>query len=202
MRKTMILGAGLVLCLSSTAFADDYDKPAYSEDGVGLFAGGGVAGFTDKDMRDFATEAPAWQARLSYGTHSKLFTVEAAYLGSVQAIDALGLDTSAQLVSTGVEGLVRMNLIQGRYQPYVLAGIGWTRYDVTNAKTNTSDVNDSDNVGNIPFGVGFAMRFDQMLIDARAEYRPAFDNNLIQATENSKATLDSWAATANIGYEF
>jgi len=200
MRISRIACAGLFLCLSSTAFADDSDQPMYTKDGLGMFAGGGVAGFTDKDMRDFATEAPAWQARLSYGTHNQSLTVEAAYMGSIQPIDALGLDTNANLVSTAVEGLVRLNLLKGAYQPYLLAGVGWTRYDVTNAKTNTSDVSSSDNVGNIPVGAGVALRFDRILVDARAEFRPAFDNDLIQG--DKPATLDSWAATANIGFEF
>jgi len=95
---------------------------------------------------------------------------------------------------------VRLNLLKGAYQPYLLAGVGWTRYDVTNAKTNTSDVSSSDNVGNIPVGAGVALRFDRILVDARAEFRPAFDNDLIQG--DKPATLDSWAATANIGFEF
>src|SRR4029453_13089264 len=113
--------------------------------GMSVSAGGGVTAFADDKMRDVTDTAGSWEARLTLGTRERV-AVEAAYLGSAQAIDSLGLDSDAVLVSK-------------RPQPYVLAGAAWRRYEVTNASFNTSSLNNQDDVLEAPLGLGLSYRY-------------------------------------------
>ena len=66
---------------------------------------------------------------MTFGSRSPI-AIEAAYVGSAQGINALGLDTDALLVGQGAEGNLRLNLTTRRVQPYLFGGIGWTRYNL------------------------------------------------------------------------
>ena len=75
-----------------------YEEPRESwleRNGIGVSLGGGVAGFTQDDMRDTTDDGGAWGVRVAFGTRS-LFGVEAEYIGSAQNINALGLDNATQ----------------------------------------------------------------------------------------------------------
>lgn len=171
--------------------------------GATFSIGGGIMQFTDSEMRDFANVGGAWNARLTYGTRANL-ALEAAYTGGAVSIDALGLEDSAKLLSTGIEVLARINLLDsGQWQPYVAGGIGWRRYSVVSSDTNTSSVADSDDLGEVPLGVGVAYRFKGLVIDARGMFRVAFSDEIVDTgSEEDKATLDNWQGSVNAGWEF
>jgi hypothetical protein len=111
--------------------------------------GGGFVGFVDGDTRDHATEGGAWEGRLAF-TPGSAITIEAAYVGTLQNIDALGLGDKARLLGTTIEANLRLDLLEGNLRPFLLAGAGWTRYDMTNTSSNTSDVQDVDNPRRCP----------------------------------------------------
>jgi outer membrane protein OmpA-like peptidoglycan-associated protein len=171
--------------------------------GIGLGVGGGVTAFADDQMREFADVAGSWEARLTLGTRQRL-AVEAAYLGSVQSIDSLGLDEDAMLLSNGFGGALRLNLATDRVQPYVLAGAAWRRYEVVNSNFNTSSMNDEDDVLETPFGVGLSYRYEHLILDARGVYRRAFYNDLIDTTAAGQEgfALHTWTANLMAGFEF
>jgi len=166
--------------------------------GMSASIGGGVLGFTDASTNNNIDVGGGWEARLGVGTRS-IVGVEAAYTGSASNINALGLDNSAILVSNGLEGDVRLNLA-GYFAvtPYVFGGVGWRRYDLTNADFNTSDVNDQDDVMEIPVGAGIEYRYRGFLFDARGTFRPAFNDDLLGPGRE----LHTWAATGRLGFEF
>ena len=169
--------------------------------GVNVSAGGGLVQFIDDDMRDFATEGGGWEGRLGFGT-KRLLTLEAAYVGSLHSIDALGLDRRANLLGTGVEGNLRVNFTSGRgiLQPYVLAGAGWTRYSLVNTDTNTSDVSDRDDLAAFPLGAGLRVRQGQLTVDLRAVYRPTAAVDMFAGASDS--SLASWSGTVRAGFEY
>jgi outer membrane protein OmpA-like peptidoglycan-associated protein len=166
--------------------------------GMSLGAGGGVTAFADDEMRAFADLAGSWEARLVLGTRQRL-AVEAAYLGSAQSVDSLGLDQDAVLVSNGVGGALRLNLLTDRFQPYVLAGAAWRRYDIVNSNFNTSSMNDEDDVLETPVGIGFSYRVERLILDGRGLYRRVFYDDLIQG---NAADLHTWGANLMAGFEF
>jgi opacity protein-like surface antigen len=170
--------------------------------GMSFAVGGGVSGFTNEDMRETTDVGGAWEARFALGTRSPV-ALEAAYTGSAQTIDALGLDTDAVLVATGLETSMRVNLMRGRWTPYALLGVGWKHYDLTNEESNTSSVRNKDDVFEVPVGAGLAYQIASVIIDARAVVRPAFGADLIaMPAGGGEAALHTWGATLRAGWEF
>ena len=172
--------------------------------GMSLAVGGGVTAFADDEMREFVDLAGSWEARLTLGTRQRI-AVEASYLGSAQSIDSLGLDQDAVLLSSGVGGALRLNLLTDRFQPYVLAGAAWRRYDVVNSDFNTSSVSDEDDVLETPVGIGFSYRYEPLIVDARGVYRRVFYDDLIQpavAAGQEELGLHTWTANLMAGFEF
>ena len=171
---------------------------------MSLAVGGAVTAFADDAMREFVDLAGSWEARLTLGTRQRI-AVEVSYLGSVQTIDSLGLDQDAVLLSSGAGGALRLNLLTDRFQPYVLGGAAWRRYDVVNSDFNTSSVNGQDDVLETPFGIGFSYRYEPLIVDARGVYRRVFYDDLIQpavAAGQEELGLHTWTANLMAGFEF
>jgi hypothetical protein len=192
-----------VTIASASALAFTYEEPPELVTSIGMEAsiGGGVIGFTEKNLTDVTDPGGSWTARFTVGTRSYI-AGELAYVGTAQSINSLGLDSNTLLLSNGIEGALRLNLIdQGMWQPYGFVGLAWKHYGLVNEGINTSSVREEDNVGEVPFGAGLAFRFEGFVADARIEYRPAFNNDLMVAGgDDSK--LNAWGANARIGWEF
>lgn len=176
--------------------------------GIAVSAGGGVSGFTGESARNAAQDGGNWDVRATVGTHSPI-AAEVSYLGSAQAIDALGLDDSAVLLGNGVQANLRVNLTtKGAFQPFLFGGAAWRHYSLENVDTNTSDVSSSDNVLEIPVGAGVAYRYRGFILDARGEFRPSVGDDLLPSlvqeplSNDNEAELHRWGVNANVGYEF
>jgi hypothetical protein len=189
---------------------DASDDHLITRIGMAATVGGGVVDFLDGEARDLGDMGGAWEARLTVGTRLPV-AIEAAYVGSVHNIDALGLDTSAVLLGTAVETDLRVNFTTWMLQPYVFGGIGYTRYNVSNEDFNTSSVNDQEEMGHIPVGAGLGYQFGGLLVDLRGTVRPAFQDDLVDeaATEDdplddtdTATDLDTWSVAARVGWEF
>jgi hypothetical protein len=171
--------------------------------GVSLTVGGGVFGFTDQAMRDTTASGGMWDVRAAVGTHSPI-AIEAAYIGTAQQINSVGLDENAMLIGSGVEGVARVNLSPNTIvNPYFFGGAAWKRIDLTNTDTNTSDVREVDNLIEIPVGIGLAYRLSGFVLDGRAELRMATEEDLIADDPDTEdVRLHTWTAGAKLGYEF
>jgi hypothetical protein len=178
--------------------------------GFAISAGGGASGFTGDALRGATNAGGDWDVRLTFGTRTPI-AVEASYIGSAQSLNALGLDSDAMLVSNGAQGVLRLNgTIDLPVQPFIFGGLAWRRYDITNTNTNTSDLSGTDNVVEIPVGVGVAGRFNGLILDARGEFRPTLDNDLMRdigpdngfGSNDTFAAMHRWGVNASVGYEF
>lgn len=186
--------------------AQPLDEPDMAEDrnaarwtrrvGVQVDVGGGAQGFIDRDASSLTDPGGSWTARAVVGTRSHI-AGEAAYVGSAQALDVLGVADRANLMSNGVEGLLRVNILTGAFQPYVGAGYTWRHYYVSNTAFNTSSVADNGNVSEIPIAAGLAYRLRPFVVDARFNLRNAFATTIIP-----NANLSTWNAEAKVGFEF
>jgi len=135
--------------------------------------------------------------RVGIGTRLPV-AIELAYMGTASSINALGLDPSAILLSNGAEGVIRVNILPGMIQPFIFAGIGWRHYNIVNKNFNTSDIANSDNVGQVPVGAGIQFRISQFIIGARGTFRPTWDTDMLP----SGSQLHMWSADLNFGGEF
>jgi hypothetical protein len=207
-----LIGSTLAFAMNASAqdSDDDYDSPDKGRPkivtgyGMAAMVGGGVTGFTDGDLNDSVDTGGAWTARLIFGTRS-LIGAEAAYVGSAQDMNVLGLDSNAMLMSNGIEGLARVNLMaESPIQPYLFFGIGWKRYSLINEAFNTSSVLDRDDVAEIPLGGGVAFRWEGFVADARVGYAAAIDSDLIPTGDPEEDGLDlnNWSGNVRVGFEF
>jgi hypothetical protein len=172
--------------------------------GLVLTVGGGINDFASAQMRGITSLGGEWEVRALWGSRSPI-ALEVAYVGTAQSMHVEGMDPNAVLVSNGIEGLGRLNIGTYRFQPYLVAGVAWQHFDVTNKSFNVSDVNNSDDVLAIPFGGGFAAYIaDGFVIDARFIYRATYEENLIQpgSPQSGGHGLANWCANLKLGYEF
>jgi hypothetical protein len=193
-----------VLALATTAAGVASAEPL-SRFGVGVTLGGGVEGFTNNELAATANDGAGWGARLQLGTRTPV-SVEAAYDGSAQNVDAFGLDNSALLVGTAVEVGARFNAFPSHaLSPYLYMGMAWRRYDLTRYEANFSDVSATDNVVEIPIGAGVAYRMFGWIIDGRVQFRAATGSDLVRddsADNDTGIAMHRWGISGNLGYEF
>lgn len=179
--------------------------------GTGVMIGGAGTGFADEEARDFVDTGGAWDLQLIFGTRTPL-ALQLGYQGTASDINAVGLDTDTILLSNGGDATLRWNILQtfmgpmelggmGTIEPYAMGGVGYRRYDLINSDFNTSNVQDSDNMGEVPVGGGIAWLANGFILDVGGSYRFAFEDNLFGDTENSPS-LDRWEVGANLGFEF
>ncbi len=205
----------------NTGDNDDYGydvtQPAGPMSGFGASVqiGGGVFGFSDSGTRNVMDTGGSWTARLILGTRMPL-ALEAAYIGTANDVNALGLDSNAVLLSNGAEAALRWNIVSTfvkpfqmgavRVDPYLFGGIAYKHYSLVNEDFNTSSVRNSDNLGEIPAGAGVSFLFGGLALDARGEYRFAFSDNLLRGQGDTDVgannDLNTWNVSARLGWEF
>lgn len=189
----------------SDAGGDPGSGPTMEKYGIAVALGGGVEGFTNDTLRGTTDPGGLYNLRVAIGTRSPL-SIEGAYIGSVQSIDALGLDSNALLVGNGLEGKLRLNLLDEAVQPFAFAGVGWRRYSLRNADFNTSAVSNDDDVIEVPMGLGLAYKIAGLQFDARGEFRYATGEDLMPSLTDpdagAAAEMHRWSINTNIGYAF
>ncbi|MCG5051973.1 MAG: OmpA family protein [Myxococcales bacterium] len=168
--------------------------------GLGISVGGGITNFINTDTSDVAGLGGLWEARLTYGTRS-FVAVEAAYVGSAQPTDVTGLSSDANLIGNGGEANLRINFTRTTVQPYIFGGGGWTHYQLVNDDVNLSGVDSRDDVFFVPAGVGLGIHAGGFLFDIRGTARFAFDEQLVDSAVSGNGDLDSWSASARLGWE-
>ena len=184
-----------------------YDPYLASGIGVGFTVGGGLTGFTDRAMRNTvsANVGGLWDARSSFGTHIPI-GLDIGYIGSAANINTINGNANGTLVGTTVEAALRYNILpHNTFNPYIFAGAGWQRYDVTNMHFAQSDTGMAphDNVAEFPMGAGFGVRdVSGFNFDLRGTFRATTDSTLLQESNGNYAQLHSWEASGSVGYEF
>lgn len=185
-----------------------WSEPAmYSRIGVGLTVGGGVSGFTDQSVRNTTDSQVGglWSARGTIGTHIPI-GLDLAYNGTAVNITPLAGGATGHLVGTNAEAALRYNVLPHyMWDPYVFAGIGWQRYDITNANFSMADtgLSDKENLAVFPLGAGITYRNRSGLVfDVRGTIRPAQSSTLLREPSGGYASLHTWDAGGNVGYEF
>jgi hypothetical protein len=203
------IGTAGVASAQSVEYEDEGTPMIFGE-GLAVTAGGGVQSFVSERMRDTTDVGGLWEVRVALGTRSWL-GAEAAYVGTAQSIDAPIAALDATLVGTTFEVVGRFNILPTEVvRPYVIAGLGWSHYEVTGEDFTTASVGigDSDDVMTIPLGAGVASVFSGVLADARFTFRPSVDSDLVLDDPNDRdqagdyTALHSWDISARVGYEF
>jgi hypothetical protein len=125
-----------------------------------------------------------------------VFGVELAYSGSVNEVKYvnLGLPTpsdGADIVGNGGHADVTFGLASTLVQPFVLAGVGITHYDVRTASAQAAGFQ-SDTAGYIPLGGGIRAQMGVFTADARFTWSIPFDDDLVPAVPTAGSDLGVW----------
>jgi hypothetical protein len=175
--------------------------------GVGLNIGGGLGGFTSGELRNTVASdlSGLWTARATFGTHIPL-GVDVTYNGTAVDVQPLGEAVTGTLLGTNVEAALRWNILPHYvWNPYVFAGAGWQRYDVTDADFSraATGIADEDDLVVWPMGAGLAYRDpDGIVAEVRGTFRLAQESELLRTSSGNFADLHTWDASAQLGYEF
>jgi hypothetical protein len=214
MLKAMLFAAAVLV--PSVAAADEpspysyswHDPALKSDIGVSTILGGGVVGYTDSTMRSAMTTSVGglWDLRLTLGSHTPI-GFDVSYAGTAFNVNALVGSQSGTLIGTTAEGAFRYNILPHyNWNPYVFAGLGWQRYDMTGGTFSTSDsgFSDKDNSLVIPMGAGVSYRSAGFVFDLRGTFRANANSELMLTGPGSTsyASLHTWSTSGAIGYEF
>lgn len=180
--------------LEEGSLAPDYS----TEMGISVLVGGGPTGFMEIDSRQLTDVGGGWDARLTLGTRSVL-GIELGYIGAAQNITAAGLDADAYLLKNGAEAAAHLSILNGPVQPYLLAGVGWTNYRLTNDSFNNTPIPNADNMAHFPLGVGVGVHLRGLVLDGRGVIRPVAGDNLL---DSSGGKLHTWEGKLMAGWEF
>jgi hypothetical protein len=173
--------------------------------GIGAMMGGGMTGFIGDAAKAFTSSGPSWEVRATFGTRLPV-ALETAYIGSYQGFQpALGLADKSFLLGNGAETDLRINITRMRIQPYVFGGAGWTNYQIRQAVLGPN-LDKSDNVLTIPFGLGASWRIGRaLLVDIRGTARVVYGDSLFDkvavAANAGNPGLNNWNVGARVGWE-
>ncbi len=141
--------------------------------GVTVLLGGGVEGYTG-DFAPGIKPGPSWGVTAAFKP-TKVLGLELGYTGAVNELSG-NLAEGADLVRNGGQLVATVGLSATPVQPYLLGGVGISKYDVRGsapAAGYRSDVS-----GNIPLGGGLRTHIGHFTADARFDYNILIDNEL------------------------
>jgi hypothetical protein len=167
---------------------------------LGFSVGGGVDDFANGAQRRVTDIGGGWNARLTIGTRSWI-AGEISYIGSAQSANMGVLRGSETLYGNGAQADLRINPTGPLFslQPFVFGGGAWRHYS-TSGNTGISD-----DVWEIPAGLGFAGYISDLMIDVRGEYRFASDDRTLArdlGIADTGSSFARWGVNANLGYVF
>jgi hypothetical protein len=204
-KKTEVVKERVEVPVTEKVYVDRVQTVSPTPIGIQVMAGGGLVNQLDDETGDVTEMGALWEARVAFLNRS-FIGFEAAYIGSVQTVNALGLDDNAQLLGNGAELNLRLNLLPSMpIRPYLFGGVGWTHYDFTNTETANAAVEDNDDVIHVPAGVGLGIHLPRGLtLDLRGTVRAAFEEQTFEpmAPTDDEMGLENWSASAQLGFEF
>jgi opacity protein-like surface antigen len=184
-----------------TVSVDDDDARAKAEAeeadmrGLTVMLGAGIEGYT-------GALRPQIDAGLGWGVTaaikpSKVLGLEFGYSGAANELgnDAFLADSSegargADLVRNGGQVVATLGLTASPVQPYLLGGVGLSRYTV---RAPSSTLN-SDWAGSVPLGGGLRTHVGNFTADARLAYNLLWSNDFApSANENRIPLVDTFA---------
>jgi Outer membrane protein beta-barrel domain len=172
MTRTLFAGVALLTLWAGSALARDRKESSADMRGLSVLVGGGVEGYTNTLGQDI-------DPGVAYGATvmlrpTKVLGVELGYSGAVNELDgviSLGSRAGPDLVRNGGQAVATLGLTASPLQPYVLAGLGFSHYNIRNSAPGFQD----DNVGNVPLGGGLRLHVGSFTADARINYNLLFD---------------------------
>lgn len=177
--------------------------------GLAVTIGGGIEGYTNA-LAPQVNPGPAATVTASLRPTSVL-GIEVGYTGSALNIDngvSGGARGGPDIIRNGGQAVATVGLMASSLQPYVLGGIGVSRYNV---RAGFTEGFRDDTVGQVPLGVGLRTQMGNFTADARVNYNLLFDQEFasnVPATDvgapgdSDFSKGGSYLGTLNVGLMF
>ncbi len=197
---------------ATTPPVDDADEGGNKNDmrGLTVLLGGGIEGYT-QGLAPHINPGVAVGVTAAFKPSSVL-GLELGYSGAINNLDdtgrAEGAVSGPDIVRNGGHAVATLGLAASPVQPYILGGIGLSRYNV---RGGFSEGFQDDTVGNVPVGAGLRTHIGDFTADARVNYNFLFDQEFATgvATTGVGAPGDSnfsnagrYSGTLNLGVTF
>ncbi|RKH53288.1 hypothetical protein D7Y23_04240 [Corallococcus sp. AB050B] len=212
MSKGLLAGAAAVAVLaagSAQAASTELRRSSADMRGLTFLVGGGVEGYTS-GLRDQIDPGLAYGVTVAIKP-TNVLGIELGYTGAISDFNdsrLLTTDTSGpDIVRNGAQAAVTLGLSATPLQPYVMGGVGLSRYNVRALAPGFQD----DTVGNIPVGAGLRLHIGSFTADARVNYNFLFDQEFALTVPPSDVNLGSdetfssggrYVGTINLGATF
>ena len=203
MNKRLMTGSVVVLSLcAGSALAKDGGRESSADmRGLTVLIGGGVEGYTAGLGTDI-NPGVAYGATLALKP-TKVLGLELGYTGAANNFDRAAVDNvgtrGPDMLRNGGQAVATLGLTAAPLQPYVLAGLGLSHYNVRSAAANFQD----DIVGNVPMGGGLRLHAGNFTADARVNYNllvySDFATGVSAPEANGLTTGGSYIGTLNFG---
>jgi len=195
--------AAVVLLLAPSARAEVNDPKSPFVRPV-VTVSGGVEGFIAPTLRELAGYGAAWSTRISTGGREDV-RLELSYAGSSQPLDGMEGKT---LLGTSVIGTLRINVapwVSDTIETFVFLGAGWSRYQVR-ARRATAVLVESDDLLEMPIGLGVARPFGRFVLEVRAGLHITSGADLlpierIQSSSRHSEVMHRLGLTAGLGFQ-
>jgi hypothetical protein len=149
--------------------------------GLMLTVGGGVEGYTGA-LNSQIRPGPAWSVNANIRP-TRVLGLELGYNGAANNVKNGDLANGADIVRNGGQAVATLGLAAAPVQPYVLGGVGLSRYNVRGGdNTRFRD----DTTGHVPLGAGLRTHVGPFTADARFAYNVLFDENFIVTGTQSR----------------
>ncbi|MBM4381027.1 MAG: hypothetical protein FJ086_17275 [Deltaproteobacteria bacterium] len=149
--------------------------------GLTLTVGGGVEGYTgslDSQLRP----GPAWSVNANIRP-TRVLGLELGYNGAVNNARNGDLTSGADVVRNGGQAVATLGLAAAAVQPYVLGGVGLSRYNVRGGDNTRFR---GATTGHMPLGAGLRTHAGLFTADARFAYNVLFDEDFIVTGTESR----------------
>jgi hypothetical protein len=164
--------------------------------GLTVLIGGGVEGYTG----DLAgrVDPGATVGVTAAIKPSKVFGLEFGYSGAANNFDADVGGSGPDIIRHGGQAALTFGLAATDVQPYLMGGVGLSRYNIRNAEAGFAD----DVVGNVPVGLGLRTHFGDFTADARVNYNFLLSDEFSPATVAGGLDTGRYTGTINLGGTF
>ncbi len=206
MTRKLMAGVAVLTLWAGSALAQERRESNADMRGLTVQIGGGVEGYTSSLASDI-NPGVAYGATLILKP-TKVLGLEVGYSGAVNNFDRDSVAATGtrgpDIIRNGGQAVATLGLTAAPLQPYVLAGLGLSHYNVRGSAPGFQD----DNVGHLPVGAGLRLYSGNFTADARINYNVLFDQQFAGSVPDADISLPvgetfsrggSYTGTLNFG---
>jgi len=184
---------------------DESRSELTTQHGVSVSVGLGATSYIDRAARDLVGQRLSYYTdlRIVYGTRTR-FAAEVAYTRAGHALPLSERRAGGQAIyGHSFEASLRVNNPSHHgslyYSPFFVVGLGWTDFRPADDRDPATRTDLVGTVGIVPVGVGCALAYRVLYVEARFMYRSTFSG---EGKIEGAPSMQAWFSGISVGVEF